>query len=144
MAPLRCPVCRAAMRGTRVCGRCGADLSDVQRIAVHAWRARRAGWAALLAGDVVEALMHAEHAQSLQDDTAGRRLVWLAGLGAASTDAREGADAERLSPSSTSSSRHQDDGGEAGSEPTRATSDRTLDAQSPDGPAGVTGGAPDS
>jgi len=97
MQVLRCPVCRASMRESRACGRCGVDLTEVQRVAVAAWRARRRGWAALMQGDAAAALAHATEARSLQDDAANDRLAWLARVASAAADAgaAEGAAGER-------------------------------------------------
>jgi hypothetical protein len=54
------------------------DCTDLQRILVAAWRARRQSFAALTAGNQTSALRHADLAQRLVADAAARRLVWLA------------------------------------------------------------------
>ncbi len=77
-AALRCPVCKAQLRGARVCGRCSADLTEFLRVTAAAWRARRAGWTALAIGDAREALQLAEHAASLEASASAQRLAWLA------------------------------------------------------------------
>lgn len=73
-----CPVCRAALRGSGVCGRCKADLSWPLALATRAWRLRQQGWAALLAGEVVVARERAVESLGLEECVSARRLQWLA------------------------------------------------------------------
>ena len=70
-----CPVCRAGFRGTAVCPRCGADLTDLMSLAVRAWRSRESAREALAAEDWVSARELASGAQRLHDTPAGRALL---------------------------------------------------------------------
>jgi hypothetical protein len=85
-----CPVCRAAFRGTAVCPRCGADLTDLMSLAVRAWHSRESARQALAAEDWVSALEMARGAQRLHETPAGRALlaVTLCVNGANSADPR--------------------------------------------------------
>ena len=73
-----CPVCEAGFRATRLCSRCGADLTTLMMLAVESWRLRRRGRLAFLAGDLGSALELASAAQRLQATESGRRLESLA------------------------------------------------------------------
>ncbi len=81
VASPRCPVCRAAFRGTSVCSRCGADLLPVMTLMTKARIVREASRAALRAGDATRALDLARRAQALCATEAGRRLQVLARWG---------------------------------------------------------------
>lgn len=74
---VRCPVCRARLRGDRNCGRCGADVTDFLRTLVTAWRERRDGWRRLHDGDYLGALAAAERSSALAASPAARQLTWL-------------------------------------------------------------------
>ena len=54
--PLKCPVCSARFRGSVTCSRCGSDLTAPMRVAARAWAARQRCRAALLKGDLADAL----------------------------------------------------------------------------------------
>jgi hypothetical protein len=77
-AELRCPVCSARVRGDVSCGRCQADLTEYLTMLAAAWRTRRAGWRALLSGDVQAAVAMASRSRSLEDGESARRLSVLA------------------------------------------------------------------
>ena len=79
---LTCPTCRAPWRETTECPRCGSDLAPLMRIAVAAWRHRRAAIAALAAGKGGEALDHASEAMALQRTEDAAELVFLGRLAA--------------------------------------------------------------
>lgn len=78
----RCPVCRAAFRGTRECSRCGADLAPLMALTAEAFRCRQAARRALLHADFRRAAELAQRAESLRGTPQGRRLralaAWLA------------------------------------------------------------------
>ncbi|HET6251214.1 MAG TPA: hypothetical protein VFE47_26260 [Tepidisphaeraceae bacterium] len=65
-APLKCPVCGAKVRGERTCSRCTSDLTPMLRIAARAFAARQRSRAALLAGDLPEAMHWSVVARRLQ------------------------------------------------------------------------------
>ena len=69
-----CPVCQAGFRGTAVCPRCGADLTDLMSLAVRAWRSRESAREALAAQDWASARELASGAQRMHDTPAGRAL----------------------------------------------------------------------
>lgn len=73
----RCPVCNARRRPVAVCGRCGADLEELQRIDVAAWRSRREAWQRLLAGDTATAAKLARSSLALAESPSARSLEWL-------------------------------------------------------------------
>ena len=76
---LRCPTCRAPWRGVVTCGRCGADLTMLMRVAVRAWELREAARQALGDGDrVADAVMFARTACRLHATPQGQRLLGLA------------------------------------------------------------------
>lgn len=81
----QCPVCRARFRETRLCSRCGADLSGLMWIAARAWRLRRDARQALLNGDWKRAARAAGEAcaarVSPEGDTLRVLSEWLAELG---------------------------------------------------------------
>lgn len=74
---LRCPVCRAAFRGSRECSRCGADLGRLMQVWVEACIARRHAARALLRGEYEAARDHAATAQRLFGTPRGRKLALL-------------------------------------------------------------------
>ncbi len=71
----RCPVCRVRFRGTRACGRCGADLGALMALQARAWRAREDARRALEEGRVAKARDLAARAQGLCGTRAGARLL---------------------------------------------------------------------
>ena len=75
---MKCPVCRAAFRGTALCSRCGADLTRLMTLAVRAWRLRQESRAALLAGDFARVRRLAAAAQQIRFTGAGRSLEVVA------------------------------------------------------------------
>ncbi|MGE0145304.1 MAG: hypothetical protein AB7I19_19025 [Planctomycetota bacterium] len=75
---LRCPVCSARVRGETSCGRCQADLTEYLTLLAAAWRSRKAGWQALLAGDFQTAATLASRSRSLLESESARRLTALA------------------------------------------------------------------
>lgn len=79
---LRCPVCRAAFRGSRECSRCGADLGRLMEVCAEAYIERRYAAHALHRGDYEAARDHAVSAQMLCATPRGRKLElltrWLA------------------------------------------------------------------
>ena len=76
---MRCPVCQARFRGTRLCSRCGADLTPLMLLALKAWRLREAARGAIAAGDVERAAAYAQAAQGTQNTKAGEALRALSG-----------------------------------------------------------------
>ncbi|MBN2496268.1 MAG: hypothetical protein JXR96_16870 [Deltaproteobacteria bacterium] len=77
-AGLRCPVCRAAFRGSRACSRCGADLAPLMALTFRAFQQRRRARQRLLAGDWERALELAERAQDQHATREGQGLLLLA------------------------------------------------------------------
>jgi hypothetical protein len=67
----RCPVCRAAFRGSRICSRCGADLGALMRLTVRAWQMRQSARRALIACDFDAAHDLALEAQGIQATAGG-------------------------------------------------------------------------
>lgn len=75
----RCPTCRAKWRETTTCSRCGADLTQVMRVAAKAWELREQARKALCAGDhTVQALALAQASCQLHATPRGQRLLALA------------------------------------------------------------------
>ena len=74
-------MCQARFRGVSDCSRCGADLSQIMRIAAEAWRLRESARQALLSGAFERAAGLAVDAQAAHATPAGdalRRLgEWL-------------------------------------------------------------------
>lgn len=79
-SPLECPVCRATLRGSNTCARCGADLTDYVATIAAAWRLRCLGWQALLAGDLLAAGTAAARSAALAASSSAARLRWLAAV----------------------------------------------------------------
>jgi hypothetical protein len=76
---LHCPTCRASWRGVTICGRCGAELSAIMRVAVRAWELRAAARAAICTKDGAdEALALARASCRLHTTPEGQRLLALA------------------------------------------------------------------
>ena len=75
---LGCPVCLVRFRGSRICPRCGADLTPLMRLIAAAWHARTRARQALAEGDPAAAMRHAEQAQSLHATQSGGRLLMIA------------------------------------------------------------------
>jgi hypothetical protein len=80
MPPGQCPVCRARFRGTRVCSRCGADLTPLMLLAARAWHLRDRARRALRDSDVEGALRAASGAEESQHTRAGAVLFTVARL----------------------------------------------------------------
>ena len=76
--PSQCPVCRARFRATRLCSRCGADLTPIMLIAAKAWRLREIARQSLSAGEFDRAYEQALAAQNLQFTESGESLRLLA------------------------------------------------------------------
>ena len=80
-AGLICPVCQARFRGRCECPRCGADLAPLMRLALDAWRRRRAARQALDRDEYGRAIELAGGAQQLHRTLAGESLrtlsAWL-------------------------------------------------------------------
>ena len=74
----RCPVCGARFRETRLCSRCGADLSPLMYLAAKAHRLRERARERLVAGNAREAWELARAAESAAPTLAGKRLERLA------------------------------------------------------------------
>jgi predicted amidophosphoribosyltransferase len=78
----QCPVCRARFRGSRLCSRCGADLSPLMMLAARAWQLRERSRGALATGDPAYAAELANASQRLHRTPAGEALrllaTWLA------------------------------------------------------------------
>jgi len=72
-----CPVCRARFRGSRECSRCGADLTTIMTLAATAWRMRKAARQALFDGDLPNAGVLANAAESICQSASGKRLAHL-------------------------------------------------------------------
>lgn len=72
-----CPVCRARFRGAVRCPRCGADLTALMLLSVHAYRLRQQARQALRQGDCSAALARAEQAQRLHATPEGNLLRWV-------------------------------------------------------------------
>lgn len=89
--PLRCPVCRAGLRGTRACSRCGADLTALMALITEAWNCRGRARRAIRSGDLEDACALAEQAQGLHATEAGARLSllvrWLVEAGSSEEEA---------------------------------------------------------
>ncbi|MFZ2959289.1 MAG: hypothetical protein WA705_20575 [Candidatus Ozemobacteraceae bacterium] len=75
---LRCPICRAMIRGVCQCGRCGADLTAILKVREIAWTAREAGRVAFVAGHFSEAMKHLKESLEFEENQVARRLSWLA------------------------------------------------------------------
>lgn len=73
----RCPVCRAAFRGTAECSRCGADLTPLIALIVRACALRRTARQALREGRDDAAHTLADAAQQCCATRAGRQLLLL-------------------------------------------------------------------
>jgi len=76
-APFRCPVCRAKFRSTRMCSRCGADLSILMKIVADARIFRKSAIDAIHSHDFKNAHDLAYRAQKLHQTEEGRRLFLL-------------------------------------------------------------------
>jgi predicted amidophosphoribosyltransferase len=76
--PNHCPVCRARFRATRLCSRCGADLTPIMLIAAKAWQLRETARQSLSAGEFGRAYEQALDAQNLQFTERGESLRLLA------------------------------------------------------------------
>lgn len=76
-APFRCPVCRAKFRSTRICSRCGADLSILMKILAEARICRNKAIHAIHSRDFQRAHVLASRAQKLYQTETGRRLFLL-------------------------------------------------------------------
>lgn len=76
--PGRCPVCQARFRGDPTCSRCGADLRQLMRLIIGAWRSRDASREALARGDYAEAHGFALQAQRLCFTPSGDKLRIMA------------------------------------------------------------------
>jgi predicted amidophosphoribosyltransferase len=80
---LRCPVCRAKFRGTRLCSRCGADLTGIMVISSRAQRYRATARKSLYALNFEKAHGLAATAQKEHATDSGRKLLlltsWLKG-----------------------------------------------------------------
>lgn len=74
----RCPVCGARFRKTKLCSRCGADLSPLMYLLAKAHRLREWARERLLAGNAREAWELARSAESAVPTLAGKRLERLA------------------------------------------------------------------
>jgi predicted amidophosphoribosyltransferase len=89
MPPGQCPVCRARFRGTRLCSRCGADLTPLMLLTARAWHLRERAREALRASDAAGALRAAAGAEKTQHTPAGAALLAVARLaGAENSDGR--------------------------------------------------------
>ena len=75
--PPRCPVCRAAFRGTTQCSRCGAGLERLMALLAEAHALRRAARQSLRQGRVDDAHELASAAQDRCATEAGRRVLLL-------------------------------------------------------------------
>ena len=73
-----CPVCGARFRETRLCSRCGADLSPLMYLVTKAHRLRQRARERLFEGDAREAWELARAAESAAPTLAGKRLERLA------------------------------------------------------------------
>lgn len=73
-SPSCCPVCQARFRGSLQCSRCGADLTALMLLAVHAYVLRQAARQALKQGDCQAALASTQAAQRLHSTAEGRLL----------------------------------------------------------------------
>ncbi len=76
-APNQCPVCRARFRETRLCSRCGADLTPIMLIAVKSWQLRETARQSLNTGEFDRAYEQALEAQKLQFTESGESLRLL-------------------------------------------------------------------
>lgn len=75
---LRCPVCTARFRGSRLCSRCGADLSSLMTLAAQAWALRESARYSIRSGDYQTAVTCAAQAQTIHATNEGTDLVRLA------------------------------------------------------------------
>lgn len=78
IAATQCPVCRARFRGSRVCSRCGADLTALMLLAGRAWHLRESARRALQACDAERAREAASLAETTHHTRAGAFLRVLA------------------------------------------------------------------
>ncbi len=80
--PPRCPVCRAGFRDTRICSRCGADLSILITLTASAHWLRQKARSAVFRRDYASARRMAAEAQNTHTTETGRKLIllteWLA------------------------------------------------------------------
>ncbi len=74
---LRCPVCNAGFRSTRICSRCGADLFVLMTLASLSQRCRANAGKAILSNDFNKAREHVAEAQKLHATEKGKRLLLL-------------------------------------------------------------------
>jgi hypothetical protein len=74
---LFCPVCKARFRESRICSRCGADLSPLMEIAAQAFAAYQNGVLALANGHFAKASQLAEKAALLHNTAATHNLTLL-------------------------------------------------------------------
>ena len=74
----RCPVCGARFRETRLCSRCGADLSPMMYLVTKSHRLRERARERLVVGNAREAWELARAAESAAPTLAGKRLERLA------------------------------------------------------------------
>lgn len=77
MQKLRCPVCRAKFRGTRLCSRCGADLAPLMTLVERARRAREAARQAVSTDEPEAAVEAATQAQTWHATDRGMKLELL-------------------------------------------------------------------
>lgn len=70
----RCPACRARMVDSTICGRCGCDLTLMQRARSQASAAIDAALRAWAEGATPSALAHARDALALENTQFGRAL----------------------------------------------------------------------
>ena len=77
---LSCPVCNAHFRGHAICSRCGADLGNLMRVVIAAWRLRQQSRKALAERRETIAALRANAAEALHTTASGRRLACLCGL----------------------------------------------------------------
>ena len=74
---LRCPVCHAKFRGTRVCSRCGADLTSIMMLSARAQLHRAEARKSIYALNFDKARELATAAQKEHATETGRRLLLL-------------------------------------------------------------------
>lgn len=77
---MKCPVCGARFRGSRLCSRCGASLEPLMRALAEAYRLRQSARAALEQGDVRAAGERAALAERLHSTPAGAAIVRIASI----------------------------------------------------------------
>ena len=77
---LSCPVCNARFRGHAICSRCGADLGDLMRVIIAAWRLRQQSRTALVDRREDLAVDRVKAAEALHTTVLGRRLACLCAL----------------------------------------------------------------